>query len=184
MAMSVFLRNGARSSVVLPNLFKNQSLVTRLAGQYSPLQQALKKETTLVQRVKDVCIKSPNKKNMSMMSAPKHWTIERGLSIALYAFIPTAIALPGNSMFDDIAIIGMLLHSHWGLESIVVDYVRPILFGHVIPKIALVALHLVTIFAMGSLLYFNHNDIGFGQAVRNLWTLEPKGTKQQQQVAA
>lgn len=70
-----------------------------------------------------------------------------------------------------------------GLESIVVDYVRPILFGHVIPKIALVALHLVTIFAMGSLLYFNHNDIGFGQAVRNLWTLEPKGTKQQQVAA-
>ena len=50
-----------------------------------------------------------------------------------------------------------VLHSHWGVEAIVVDYVRPSLFGGstVIPNIAHGLVWVLSAFALGGLYYFN-----------------------------
>lgn len=64
------------------------------------------------------------------------------------------------------------MHAHWGLEAIVVDYVRPVLFGNVVPKLAHGLLVLFSAATLGGLLYFIYNDIGIGKAVRKLWAVK------------
>lgn len=65
------------------------------------------------------------------------------------------------------------MHAHWGLEAIVVDYVRPVLVGNVVPKIAHGLLILFSAATLAGLVYFIQNDIGIGQAVQRLWAIKP-----------
>lgn len=64
------------------------------------------------------------------------------------------------------------MHAHWGLEAIVVDYVRPVLFGNVVPKITHGLLILFSAATLGGLLYFIYSDIGIGKAIRKLWAVK------------
>jgi hypothetical protein len=58
-----------------------------------------------------------------------------------------------------------------GIEAVVVDYVRPITFGNVIPKIALGALYLLSIVTLAGLLFFITNDVGIVLAIKQFWKL-------------
>ena len=64
--------------------------------------------------------------------------------------------------------MSLVTHVHWGLEAIVVDYVRPRLFGPVIPKIAIGLTYLLSILTLAGLYYFNYTDVGLSQAVMML----------------
>lgn len=59
-----------------------------------------------------------------------------------------------------------------GVEAIVVDYVRPVVFGEAIPKIARMLVFLISAFTLGGLLYFNMNDVGIARAVRRFWSIK------------
>lgn len=61
-----------------------------------------------------------------------------------------------------------------GLEAIVTDYVRPILFGTTVPKLAHGLLLLVSAATLGGLFYFNYNDIGIAGFVRKIWSTKAK----------
>lgn len=61
-----------------------------------------------------------------------------------------------------------------GLEAIVTDYVRPILFGAAVPKIAHGLLLVVSAATLGGLFYFIHNDIGIANTIRKIWSTKPK----------
>lgn len=65
------------------------------------------------------------------------------------------------------------MHAHWGLEAIVVDYVRPVLVGNAVPKVAHGLLILFSAATLAGLIYFIQNDIGIGQAVQKLWAIQP-----------
>jgi succinate dehydrogenase (ubiquinone) membrane anchor subunit len=58
-----------------------------------------------------------------------------------------------------------------GLEAIVIDYVRPIIFGNVIPKIALGLLYLLSAACLGGLFYFIYHDIGIVNSVKKIWAI-------------
>lgn len=114
------------------------------------------------------------------MSAPlqsaagKHstlWTVERAVSAGLLAIVPAAIAFPSQPL-DVILAVSMVMHAHWGLEAVVTDYVRPILFGNLVPKIAHIALLVFSVGTLAGLLYFIFNDIGIGKAVRKFWAVK------------
>jgi succinate dehydrogenase (ubiquinone) membrane anchor subunit len=51
------------------------------------------------------------------------------------------------------------------------DYVRPILFGNVIPKIALGAVYVLSIATLAGLFFFITNDVGIVAAIKQLWQL-------------
>lgn len=108
-------------------------------------------------------------------AAPGHhaklWTVERALSAGLLLALPAAIAFPSQPL-DAIVAVSMVMHAHWGLEAIVVDYVRPILFGSVVPKLAHGLLVLFSAATLGGLFYFIYNDIGIGRAIRKLWAVK------------
>lgn len=60
-----------------------------------------------------------------------------------------------------------------GIEAIVVDYVRPSLFGGktLIPNLAQAAVWAMSAFTLGGLYYFNYTDVGIVNAIKMLWTV-------------
>ena len=66
-----------------------------------------------------------------------------------------------------------VLHSHWGIEAIAVDYIRPSLFNGstVIPNIAVALVWALSAFTLGALYYFAYTDVGIINAIKMLWKL-------------
>lgn len=100
---------------------------------------------------------------------PKHahdklWKAERYLSVGLLGVLPAAALFPAPIM-DHAVALSLVVHCHWGFEAIVNDYVRPSIFGPVIPKIAIALVYILSSLALGGLCVFNHSDIGISRAV-------------------
>lgn len=99
------------------------------------------------------------------------WTAERLVSVALLGILPAAIAFPSKTL-DTLLAISVVMHAHWGIEACVIDYVRPVLFGSFIPKIAPLLVIAYSAVLLGGLLYFINTDIGIGQTVRKFWAIK------------
>lgn len=54
----------------------------------------------------------------------------------------------------------------------VTDYIRPIIFGSVVPKVAHVALLLFSVATLGGLFYLIYNDIGIAKSVKKIWAIK------------
>jgi len=100
----------------------------------------------------------------------KLWTAERALSAALLGVIPAAVLMPTPAM-ETLMALSLTLHSHWGVEAIVHDYIRPSVFGNVIPKLSVVFVQFLSIMTFGSLCFFIYSDVGLINAVGMLWQL-------------
>lgn len=61
--------------------------------------------------------------------------------------------------------------SRLGIEAIVVDYIRPSLFGGstTIPNIAQAGVWFLSAVTLGGLFYFNYTDVGIVNAIKMLW---------------
>lgn len=99
------------------------------------------------------------------------WVAERAVSAGLLALLPAALAFPSQAL-DTLLAVSVVMHAHWGLEACVVDYVRPVIFGEVVPKVAHGALILVSALTLAGLLYLIYTDIGIANAVRKLWAIK------------
>ena len=95
----------------------------------------------------------------------KLWSLERYLSIGLLAVIPASFAVTSPAM-DYLLALSLVTHVHWGIEAIVVDYIRPSIFGRVIPKLAVVYVYVLSMIALSGLFYFNYTDVGLTTAIR------------------
>jgi len=58
-----------------------------------------------------------------------------------------------------------------GIEAALVDYIRPVIFGPVIPKLAIAALYGISVLSLGGLIYFSYSDVGLVNAVKMFWKL-------------
>lgn len=110
---------------------------------------------------------------VSKMSGTDHvrlWTAERLVSLGqIPAFVgPIVYTTP---LTDAIFCTALVLHSHWGIEAIVVDYIRPSLFGGktFIPNICQGLVWALSAFTLGGLYYFNYIDVGLVNAIKMLW---------------
>lgn len=99
------------------------------------------------------------------------WTVERAVSLALLGILPAAIAFPSKTL-DTLLAISVVMHAHWGIEACVIDYVRPVVFGSFISKIAPFFVIAYSALLLGGLLYFINTDIGIGQTVRKFWAIK------------
>ena len=65
----------------------------------------------------------------------------------------------------------LLAISFSGLEAIVVDYIRPSLFGGstIIPNMAQSAVWLLSLATLAGLYYFNYTDVGIVNALKMFW---------------
>ncbi|XP_035791991.1 succinate dehydrogenase [ubiquinone] cytochrome b small subunit, mitochondrial-like [Anopheles albimanus] len=124
---------------------------------------------------------SPNVRQFALSasrnaSAGNHvtlWNAERVLSAALLGVVPFGIMFPSFTG-DTLIAVSVVMHQHWGLEAIVTDYVRPILFGTTVPKLAHGLLLIVSAATLGGLFYFNYNDIGIAGCVKQIWAAKSK----------
>lgn len=74
-----------------------------------------------------------------------------------------------NPVGDYALALALVVHVHWGLEAIVVDYIRPSIFGQIIPRVALALLYLLSAMSLGGLFYFNYTDTGLVNGIKMAW---------------
>ena len=121
----------------------------------------------VVKLPKTVSLELIRRSSSSVSSASStHWKVERILSVVLLGLIPAALVLE-NNILDYALAASLVLHSHWGLECIVTDYVH----GPTMPKMALGLLYVVSALTLAGLFYLNYKDIGLTKAVKKIWSL-------------
>lgn len=98
-----------------------------------------------------------------------HWTFERGLAAAL---VPLSIApfASGslNPTLDAILVGSLLVHSHLGVQAIIIDYVPTWQYPG-LRKFCIWALNGATILAGIGLYEFETSDVGLVEATKRLW---------------
>ncbi len=98
-----------------------------------------------------------------------HWTFERLLAAALVPLTLTPFAAGSASPTLDAALCATLLvHSHLGLQSIIIDYVPKYRFRRA-HRAASWALNVATILVGVGLYEFETNDVGLAEAIKRLW---------------
>merc|ERR1711976_599820 len=110
-------------------------------------------------------IYGPDPSSANNPAATTHWKQERVVSAVLLPIVPAAIIFP-NPVLDTLLSATVILHNHWGLGAVITDYI------HVdgVKKMLNGTLLVASILAFGGLCYLNYNDMGFGNAVRAIYS--------------
>lgn len=98
------------------------------------------------------------------------WVIERIVSASFLSLIPTALLLE-NKFIDILLAAVVVMHMHWGLEAVILDYARPIVVGPLIPKLAFLMLNLVSAATLAGLLVLIYNGPGLTKVIKNGWAI-------------
>lgn len=98
------------------------------------------------------------------------WTLERAISLSLMGILPAAFIFP-HPVMDYLLSLALIVHVHWGIESVVIDYIRPQIFGSTIANVSLVSIYLLSALTLGSLFYFNYSDVGLVHAIKMFFSL-------------
>lgn len=69
--------------------------------------------------------------------------------------------------------IGLMVYlcANRGLETIVVDYLRPKVVGPALAKLGVAVVYGLSAFTLGGLFYFNYSDVGIVNAIKMFWKL-------------
>ncbi|XP_046819524.1 succinate dehydrogenase [ubiquinone] cytochrome b small subunit, mitochondrial [Vespa crabro] len=98
------------------------------------------------------------------------WVMEKIISAALPILLPASLLLE-NQVVDGILAILVVMHMHWGLEALIVDYARPIIIGTLLPKVFHVLLNLCSIVTLAGLLVLIYNGPGIGKSIKDAWSI-------------
>ncbi|XP_078051177.1 succinate dehydrogenase, subunit D [Augochlora pura] len=102
------------------------------------------------------------------------WLVERIIAVALPIIIPTAIIME-NAILDAVMSVLVVMHGHWGLEAVILDYARPAIVGPVLPKVLHIALLLISAGTLAGLITLIHNGPGVSTSIKNIWAIgKPK----------
>jgi len=175
MALALLLRSSCRNQAIplMKNLSRTStSFAIRPIVNKSMIEQFLLKKPVqqVIRPIQTTAVRQSAAQGGSHVTL---WTIERGLSVGLLALIPVAFIFPSPAT-DALLAVSIVMHQHWGLEAIVTDYVRPIIFGNTIPKVAHGILILFSAATLAGLFYFIHNDIGIVNSIKKLWAIKGK----------
>ncbi|CAE6496750.1 unnamed protein product [Rhizoctonia solani] len=104
------------------------------------------------------------------MHGSHHWAFERLLSVALVpatvsAFVVSPTAYP---VLDGLLAVSLVVHSHIGFDSMVVDYLHPRKFP-ILGPIVKWTLRLLTTGTLIGVYQFNTEDVGLSELVRRVW---------------
>ncbi|EGX95445.1 succinate dehydrogenase cytochrome b small subunit [Cordyceps militaris CM01] len=103
-----------------------------------------------------------------------HWAFERLLAASL---VPLSIApfASGslNPTLDAILCSALLLHSHIGFQSVIIDYIPKRTWGS-LHKSFMWALNIATVAVGVSLYEFETNDVGVTEAIKRVWKASSK----------
>ncbi|XP_012231581.1 succinate dehydrogenase [ubiquinone] cytochrome b small subunit, mitochondrial [Linepithema humile] len=98
------------------------------------------------------------------------WVIERIVTASFLSLIPAALLF--ESKFVEIVLAAaVVMHTHWGLEAIILDYARPIVVGTLVPKVAFLLLNLVSAATLAGLLVLIYNGPGLAKTIKYGWEI-------------
>ncbi|KAI0450544.1 mitochondrial succinate dehydrogenase cytochrome b560 subunit D [Xylaria acuta] len=98
-----------------------------------------------------------------------HWTFERLIAAGLVPLTVAPFAAGSlNPALDAVLCALMLVHSHAGMQSIIIDYVPKRQYPGAY-KAALWLLNIATVLAGIGLYEFETNDVGVTEAVKRVW---------------
>ncbi|XP_043496075.1 succinate dehydrogenase [ubiquinone] cytochrome b small subunit, mitochondrial [Polistes fuscatus] len=103
------------------------------------------------------------------------WIAEKLISAAIPVLLPASLLLE-NPAVDVITAILVVMHMHWGLEALVVDYARPIVVGPLLPKVFHLLLNLLSIVTLAGLLVLIYNGPGIGKSIKDAWRIGQQKT--------
>lgn len=91
------------------------------------------------------------------------WKFERTIAVSMLGLFPAAALVPCQAVDMGLAVV-VPLHGYLGLMQIITDYVH----GAPTPfvKAGATALFIATV---GGLVYFNLNDVGITEGVKQIW---------------
>ncbi|OBZ77770.1 Succinate dehydrogenase [ubiquinone] cytochrome b small subunit, mitochondrial [Grifola frondosa] len=100
-----------------------------------------------------------------------HWAFERLLSAGLVPLTVAAFVTSGSSypVLDGLLGISLVMHSHIGFDSILVDYLHPRKFP-ILGRVSKWALRATTVGVLVGVYQFNTNDIGLTELIAKVWT--------------
>lgn len=107
----------------------------------------------------------PNKSHGSY-----HWAFERLLAASLIPLTTAAFATSGSAypVLDGILGVSLVMHSHIGFDSALVDYVHPRKFPKLGPTLTWV-LRATTVGVLVGVYQFNTEDIGLTELIAKSW---------------
>ncbi|XP_019877457.2 succinate dehydrogenase [ubiquinone] cytochrome b small subunit, mitochondrial-like [Aethina tumida] len=170
MALASILRNTiklqtlTRSPALTGNFIKVNPVVPRA---YSKVLITADKNKNLLP--KNSLISEVVKRNMSA-DHTKVWPFEKVITLVLLGVVPLTFYSP-TTVSDDIFAVATILHTFWGLEACCADYIRPVIFGSAIPKLAIFLLFATCGLTLAGLIYYNHNGLGIGKTIQKIWLL-------------
>ncbi|KAI0692452.1 mitochondrial inner membrane protein [Cytidiella melzeri] len=99
-----------------------------------------------------------------------HWAFERLLSAALVPMTAAAFVTSGSAypILDGLLGISLVVHSHIGFDTILVDYLHKRKFP-ILGPIASWTLRATTVGVLVGIYQFNTNDIGLTELVAKVW---------------
>ncbi|KAF7399642.1 hypothetical protein HZH68_008234 [Vespula germanica] len=106
------------------------------------------------------------------------WVMEKIVSAALPILLPASLLLE-NQIVDGVLAILVVMHMHWGLEAIVVDYARPIIIGTFLPKVFHLLLNLCSIVTLAGLLILIYNGPGIARSIKDAWSIGKEEDKEE-----
>ncbi|KAJ8673721.1 hypothetical protein QAD02_004983 [Eretmocerus hayati] len=98
------------------------------------------------------------------------WKLERVVASAFLPLLPLCFMLE-NPILDSLLAILSVIHVHWGLEAIIVDYARPIVVGPIFPKVCFALLYLTSALTLGGLLVLIFNGPGLTTVIKHGWAI-------------
>ncbi|XP_071447616.1 succinate dehydrogenase [ubiquinone] cytochrome b small subunit, mitochondrial [Hetaerina americana] len=167
MALSCFLRSVPRNAIALTSQPCLNYHVLRPTAVFSNLAS---RKTVLSSGISKPFSVSPKQLASETVDYPKLWTVERTISIGMLALVPGAFIFPSPAM-DYLLALTLVMHSHWGIEAIIKDYIRPRVVGALLANLSMGTLYILSIAALGSLCYFSYTDVGLVGLVKMLWKL-------------
>lgn len=105
------------------------------------------------------------------------WLMERIVSASFLSLVPAALLFE-NKFIEIILAAAIVMHTHWGLEAIIVDYVRPAVVGPVAPKVAFLMLNLLSIATLAGLFVLIYNGPGIVNIIKQGWAIGKDREKQ------
>ncbi|XP_063895713.1 succinate dehydrogenase [ubiquinone] cytochrome b small subunit, mitochondrial isoform X1 [Helicoverpa armigera] len=113
----------------------------------------------------------------------KLWVIEKAVAALMIPLLPMGLLVP-NRILDSVIAILICAHSFWGLEAMMVEYVRVLLFGPFIPKVAMGVVYFLSVSMLGGLFFLIFNDIGLCRGFWRIWRnmRKPKHAKKSKKV--
>uniref|UniRef100_A0A1B0C7W9 Succinate dehydrogenase [ubiquinone] cytochrome b small subunit n=1 Tax=Glossina palpalis gambiensis TaxID=67801 RepID=A0A1B0C7W9_9MUSC len=174
MALQLALRNAPRINAA--NILKTGRLtslktyVTIVGAQRTAIANSLNIAKSVKPFTRTIALSSP-RLSAAGGNHTTLWTLERVVSLALLGVIPAAFLVPSQTL-DALMAVSLVLHSHWGIEAMITDYVRPAIVGNVLPKVSHASLLLLSMATLGGLFYLIYNDIGIAKSVKKLWAVK------------